>query len=1340
LDLRDFLFYVIVTLRQAGVKYKPGAYEEWRSKMKNLPPLTSVIAKGPEAGFEFERLMKKLLIHDGFLKGYVFEPGPTHKDKGIDGIVKQNYPGMKGPVVFQFKWLFGEINKDDAGRQIKNSFDRLLDSGKNFKSYVLVTPHDLTGTEKEWLESLHKKKRIDVYHFGHTEIQVFLDAYPALKKYYYGVETGGAAQNFKTIKEKYRSAISAEVKHLHFLGLPTRHYQRQLELEKPELAKIYIPLDFIAQEESSKTTALHKILENSQRVVVLGDPGSGKSTLAKYLAWIHSHPPDSVDKPGYERRIPFFIPIREFVRMQQERKAEAFNFIDFLKYKAEADYSFCDMDKDFFIALLELGQAIVLFDGLDEVASESGRSRTSKIIQQFSLRYPDSPVWVTSRLVGYTVDVKLDAEMFAHYRLASVSPTQAGDFIAKWYDIQLPKDEQLRQGRVQSLRQAIETNPGVQRLKTNPLLLTMMTLVHQFEGSLPDDRAKLYEKCLELLLNTWQEQKYMALGHKNPLEERDLRRGDQLKMLADAAFYIQARNREARDKVRGLIEERELTQVLFKARYNEKRMTEENALEDVRVFLDYIRDRAGLLVEKGRNKKGENVFAFVHLSFLEYLCAYRIAEDKSKNQDDHIARLLGYLEYPTWEEPILLALYLFDRSTGPSFIDAFSAAVFEKSTGDSTINGWFLLGRAIRDNLRFAHEDIRRITCEIFNLWLERRQEDMDFAILKEIAEFSREGKNILKGVILEAVKNEPTEKAFDSIFLYEKLYKIDPPLVEALAGNKEYSTLLAYLPVYRYKEWVAEYIYKNLEESQWVTYYNSAADKTSEYLEKLLTWPLLRKELKGYIISHWAKLFRAYQERRNFIEINREHLEGLKGIKNICCDFGGYAQVSYPLRLFYPLAEDTEPVHVSKITHQRFLSENKWTYPLNEKFFNSWLCKILANIFWTFEKSISRDEKLPGPYRDLLITKISNLSMDSIKIIDWHIGEDFGSHLNNNVIRDFSRNFSRTFIQDFIRDFSKNFSQNFFKEFKVDFIIQFIRELSLDFICDFTWEISQLRRNSNWDFGYFSHNFSDFISNLYDKKYHEKLDWERLSEMNDRMIYELVKEELEKGEIVFIEKFFNYLGNYLFTYKFELSFHTFGTATQSLSGKGLVGVTHRENFTFMTNPLVLPFTFYFLLTAVLSHYLLNIYADLTRQFHGKEEPNREEIQTAVDDLCKRNPVDFYFLAFSWDFYAQTFNEQYQKQEGSETRDLSLAAFVVSAVRVSLTAGVPCEGEEWDKTLAEAQQSENPFVQISLTHYQLINSTEPAEREKNEALLKQQLANFKADYPEYYRLIGFQEK
>ena len=82
--------------------------------MKNLPPLTKVMDKGPESGFEFERLMKKLLIHDGSSKGYVFEPGTTYRDEGIDGIVRKNCPGMECPVIFQFKWLEESIDSGSA--------------------------------------------------------------------------------------------------------------------------------------------------------------------------------------------------------------------------------------------------------------------------------------------------------------------------------------------------------------------------------------------------------------------------------------------------------------------------------------------------------------------------------------------------------------------------------------------------------------------------------------------------------------------------------------------------------------------------------------------------------------------------------------------------------------------------------------------------------------------------------------------------------------------------------------------------------------------------------------------------------------------------------------------------------------------------------------------------------------------------------------------------------------------------------------------------------------------------------------------------------------------------
>lgn len=1320
--------------------------------MKNLPPLTKVLDKGPESGHEFERLMKKLLIHDGSLKGYVFEPGVTYRDEGIDGMVKKNYPGMDCPVIFQFKWLEGPINKGNPAAQIKNAFTSLVKSDIKFKSYVLITPNDLKPTEKKWLEELPTTygKKIDIFHYGHTQIQVLLDAYTALKKYYYGEQVEGVSQNFNAVKEKYRKSIIEEEKHLHFIGMPTGSYQKQHLLEKPELAKIYIPLDFNEEKDSSKATTLDNILKKSNRVVVLGDPGSGKSTLAKYLALIYSQEPGENKRSKIEGKIPFIIPIREFVRMQQEKKSQTINFIDYLKYISEANYAFNNMDKDFFIAMLEMGKAIVVFDGLDEVASESGRTRVAKNIQQFSLHYPDSPVWVTSRIVGYTVNVKIDAKVFDHYHLTPVTPEQASEFIEKWYEIQIPKNETLRKDRVQSLQNAIEENPGVHRLKTNPLLLTMMTLVHQFEGTLPDDRAKLYEKCIELLLKTWQDQKYMTLGIKNPLEERDLNYNDQLKMLAATAFYIQGKNQGLEEDTRGFIEEKELEQVLFKIRFNKKRMSEDHAKEDVKIFLDYIRERTGLLVEKGRNEKGENVFAFVHLSFLEYLCAYQVAEDKSKSQKEHIRELLGYMNKPAWEEPILLSLYLFAGSTGPSFIDAFSEAVIEKLTDEPAVIGWFLLGRAVRDNIKFALDDIKKISGEILKIYLDSSQEDIAFTVLKEIVQFSKEGKNILKNVINETIRNNPAEKAFEFLHLYKQLYEVDSILLEVIYNTEDCLNLLAYLPVYRDNEIFTGFIDEKLKESQWVLYYNSAADKTNKNLEQLITGKLKLIELKGYTISCWTKIFLAYQERGRFLEINQSQLELTIRIDNILYDFGGYAYINYPLTLFHHFMEDIGNVNVSKISNQRFLFEDRKKYVLlDAKFLADWLCKILLNTLWDFEENIPLDRQILGLSREQMTEKFSDLSRNLSRYFNRDFTRYFSRYLSRDFSQDFSRYFSRYFSRHFSRYLSREFSRYFNRDFSIDLNRELSRHLSRAFSQEFcgyfsrylSRDFSLLSKNlsrylSRYFYRDFNRDLRDFISILYLKRYNEELELYNLSGKNEEKIDNLFMDVLGKGDIVSIDKFFGFMFIDLMLEKFQLSFDFFGSAVQSFSGKKKAGVTQNKNILSVINPLVIPFIFNFVLSATLIHYFLNILSDLNRKFHNKKHPNEQMIIRAIDNYIDKNPFEFYFITFSWDFYSKAFNERYQKLKDGDEKDLALAAFVVNAARVSLVAGVPCEGEEWEKTLKEAGKSTHPFVQISLTLYKLCNFI---DREKNSGLLTSQLEKFKHDYPAYYKLIGFQE-
>ena len=157
-----------------------------------------------------------------------------------------------------------------------------------------------------------------------------------------------------------------------------------------------------------------------------------------------------------------------------------------------------------------MGEAIVLVDGLDEAGGDLSRHRVSLAIQTFRSAYPQCPLWVTSRVYGYTHDVRLPTDDFSHYRVGRLEPLQIDDFVERWYVIQYPENERERQEQVNSLQNALRRNPSVQRLAGNPLLLTLMAFIHYGQRTLPQDRGELYEQCIQMLLKSWLEAKRKA--------------------------------------------------------------------------------------------------------------------------------------------------------------------------------------------------------------------------------------------------------------------------------------------------------------------------------------------------------------------------------------------------------------------------------------------------------------------------------------------------------------------------------------------------------------------------------------------------------------------------------------------------------------------------------------------------------------------------------------------------------------------------------------------------------------------------------------------------------------
>jgi hypothetical protein len=126
-----------------------------------LPPLTALIDQGTAGGHEFERLMHQLLIEDGKRQGYAYEPvSGADGDGGID-------------------------RKSSHKTQIQDSLQRAARHSRAARHWVLVTPWDLTPSERDWLTELEKGSGLHVHHWRQVRIENLLRGFPPLFARYY---------------------------------------------------------------------------------------------------------------------------------------------------------------------------------------------------------------------------------------------------------------------------------------------------------------------------------------------------------------------------------------------------------------------------------------------------------------------------------------------------------------------------------------------------------------------------------------------------------------------------------------------------------------------------------------------------------------------------------------------------------------------------------------------------------------------------------------------------------------------------------------------------------------------------------------------------------------------------------------------------------------------------------------------------------------------------------------------------------------------------------------------------------------------------------------------------
>jgi HEAT repeat protein len=233
-------------------------------------------------------------------------------------------------------------------------------------------------------------------------------------------------------------------------------------------------------------------------------------------------------------------------------------------------------------------------------------------------------------------------------------------FVKHWYESRF-KDLEEAQRRQESLKKALTGQERIKVLAKNPLLLTIISLIHRYEADLPRQRYKLYDRAVKTLLTAWDTGK--GLDYKLPLDY--LNRDDIERLMQRLAYWIHTQGGTGDKQGGTLIDKDELIKQLRDFIAEQKGIERHQAKAEAERFIGHIRERCGLL-----NEQGQDCYAFVHKTFQEYLAAEEIRDRQEGDGFEVVLEhIQNYLHDPHWREVLLLLIAQQHRKKIPTVLE-----------------------------------------------------------------------------------------------------------------------------------------------------------------------------------------------------------------------------------------------------------------------------------------------------------------------------------------------------------------------------------------------------------------------------------------------------------------------------------------------------------------------------------------------------------------------------------------------------------------------------------------------------------------------------------------------
>ena len=229
-------------------------------------------------------------------------------------------------------------------------------------------------------------------------------------------------------------------------------------------------------------------------VLLLGEAGAGKTTVLRRIG---------LELAGHRwghRRVPVLIDLPDHLDA-----LTGANPPPLAALAARAEHVGGLVPAGWFAWQLARGRCVVLYDGIDEIADQADRDTVLAWIRRQARRHRRNTMLVAARPATLSHSPATTATT---WRLHRMGTAQIAGFVYGWcraVESRKPghsgtrvRDETAAEAGV--LLSRLRGNPGLRQAATNPLLLTLLAVVHRRCGFLPDNVDGLFRDATDVLI------------------------------------------------------------------------------------------------------------------------------------------------------------------------------------------------------------------------------------------------------------------------------------------------------------------------------------------------------------------------------------------------------------------------------------------------------------------------------------------------------------------------------------------------------------------------------------------------------------------------------------------------------------------------------------------------------------------------------------------------------------------------------------------------------------------------------------------------------------------------